>query len=94
MHSMQDLVYNWLTIQIVARERPGDKAAQETMQFFEEMLEKNYQVNDMHISKKEEMYLVHCQTLTEERVFRFPLELIECMNDTIQDEPHKFPNYE
>ncbi|MYL32990.1 hypothetical protein GLW08_02275 [Pontibacillus yanchengensis] len=94
MHSMQDMVYNWLSIQTVASKRPEDKAAQETRDFFEEMLEEKYQINEMQVSKKEEMYLVHCQTITGAREFRFPIELIDCMNDTIQEEPHKFPNYE
>jgi len=94
MRSMQDAVYNWLSIQIVADERQDDRSAVDTASFFWEMLQEDHQVKDIDVQKLEDMYFVTCFTQDEKREFRFPLELIDCMNDTIKNEPHKFENYE
>lgn len=65
-----------------------------TTQFFREILTSDYKVKDIKIDRSEEMYLVTCQTEEEERVFRFPTELIELIDKQIKNEPHKFHNYE
>lgn len=94
MRSMQDVVYNWLSIQIVADERQDDRSAVDTAAFFWNLLQSEHEVEDVDVQKLEDMYFVTCHTSTEKREFRFPLELIDCMNDTIKNEPHKFQNYE
>lgn len=94
MRSMQDAVYNWLSIQLVADERPDDKSAQDTASFFRQLLKDDHKVEEVLVDRLEDMYLVTCTTVTEERQFRFPPELIDCMYDTIKQEPHKFRNYE
>ena len=38
MKSVQDTLYNWLTIKVVCDARPDDTAAKETLNLFEEML--------------------------------------------------------
>ena len=38
MKSLQDAIYNWLTIKIVSDARPDDTAALETTQMFEQIL--------------------------------------------------------
>lgn len=94
MRSLQDTIYNWLTIQLVAEDRPDDKSANDTAQFFYEMLENDHGVTDVHVDRREDMYLVTCQTNEGERSYRFPPELIELISEQIKNEPHKYHNYE
>lgn len=94
MRSMQDAVYNWLSIKLVADDRPDDRSAQDTVAFFRQLLRDEHHIEDIEYQRLEDMYYVICHTSTEQRDFRYPLELIDCMNDTIKSEPHKFQNYE
>ncbi|GAA0494650.1 hypothetical protein GCM10008986_21590 [Salinibacillus aidingensis] len=93
MKSLQDVVYNWLSIQLVADARPDDQAAVETAAFFKQMLEKEHNVTSIHVDKREDMYSVRVQKKEEDRSFRFPVELIECIYDQIHEEPEKFTIY-
>ena len=43
MNSLQDTLYNWLSIKVVSDMRPADTAAQETTEMFQGMLEKEYE---------------------------------------------------
>ncbi|MBB6454978.1 hypothetical protein HNQ94_003472 [Salirhabdus euzebyi] len=93
MNSLQDVVYNWLTIMLVAEKRPDDIAAQDTTTFFRNMLTNDHHVDDIQVERKEDMYFVSCQQQNNTRSFRFPLELIDCIHEQIEQEPHKFKNY-
>ena len=94
MKSLQDVVYNWLTIKLVADNRPEDQAAVDTQQLFWEMLKNEHHLKDVIVDKQEDMYAVTCILEEKERFFRFPLELIECIHDQIQHEPEKYQIYE
>ncbi|WP_085507978.1 hypothetical protein [Thalassobacillus devorans] len=93
MRSLQDAVYNWLTIKVVAENRPDDLSANETADFFYEMLKEDHHLTDIEIHRDEEMYQVECITEDKVRKFRFPTELIELILNQIEEEPHKFKNY-
>ncbi|MFG6116809.1 hypothetical protein ACGTN9_16785 [Halobacillus sp. MO56] len=93
MRSLQDAVYNWLTIKVVADYRPDDASANETADFFYEMLQSDHQVKEIEVNREGELYQVTCHTSEEVRKLRFPVELIELMLVQIKDEPHKFKNY-
>ncbi|MRG85543.1 hypothetical protein [Salinibacillus xinjiangensis] len=93
MNSLQDVVYNWLSIKLVADVRPEDLSAVETTQFFREMLTNDHNVEDIHVDKREDMYLVTVTKPEETRTFRFPIELIECIVDQIENEPEKYSVY-
>lgn len=41
---LQDAIFNWLQIKVVADARPEDQAAQDTVVFFEQILEEDHQV--------------------------------------------------
>jgi hypothetical protein len=58
MHSVQDALYNWLTIKVVAEARPDDEAAQETYELFDSMLREDHGITSVTIEKLDEMYLV------------------------------------
>ncbi|RDU38435.1 hypothetical protein DRW41_02405 [Neobacillus piezotolerans] len=95
MNSLQDTIYNWLTIKVVCDARPNDSAALETMEMFEGMLTDNYGVSasDLTIETDENMYYVHYERDGEKKKTRFPRELIEVMLNQINMEPDKFCNF-
>lgn len=59
MKSLQDALYNWLTIQVVADARPEDHAAQDTAQLFKNILKIDFQIEKVAFVKEEEN--VHCE---------------------------------
>lgn len=52
MRSVQDALYNWLTIKTVAEARPHDAAAQETYLLFHNMLHEDHQLRDVTVEKR------------------------------------------
>ncbi|QED47393.1 hypothetical protein [Cytobacillus dafuensis] len=93
MKSLQDALYNWLTIKIVTDERPSDTAASETEKMFEAMLIDEHRLSNIEIEKDEIMYYVHFDQNGERKKSRFPRELIEVMLNQINLEPEKYVNY-
>ncbi|AIK39915.1 MULTISPECIES: hypothetical protein [Bacillus] len=90
MRSVQDALYNWLTIKTVAEARPHDAAAQETYLLFHHMLHEDHQLRDITVEKKEDMYLVTYEQEGEKHSTRFPIELIDCFLDQMKREPEKY----
>lgn len=58
MRSVQDALYNWLTIKTVAEARPDDRAAKETYLLFQNMIYEEHKLTDVEVKKNEEMYLI------------------------------------
>ncbi|MEH7108009.1 hypothetical protein [Bacillus sp. JJ1764] len=92
MNSLQDVLYNWLTIKVVCDARPDDTAAQETKAHFDEMLKSERHVSNIEISTDDSLYYVSYQHEGETKKTRFPRELIEVMLDQINKEPEKYVN--
>lgn len=93
MNSLQDALYNWLTIKVVIDERPDDTAAVETEALFHDMLTEEHSVSNIEITKDENFYFVHYDHNGERKKSRFPCELIDVMLNQINDEPEKYINY-
>ncbi|WP_042356384.1 hypothetical protein [Bacillus rubiinfantis] len=93
MKSVQDVLYNWLTIKVVSDARPEDTAAAETKNHFEEIMASEYDISDVMITKDDEMYYLSYQHGEETKKTRFPCELIEIMLNQINQEPEKYANY-
>ncbi|WP_110112401.1 hypothetical protein [Bacillus sp. CGMCC 1.16541] len=93
MKSVQDALYNWLSIKIVADARPDDFSAQETFTFFQQMLDQDFALKDVRVKKDEVAYVVSYKMDGKEETKRFPVELVECMYEQIKQEPEKFQNY-
>ncbi|MBM7659514.1 hypothetical protein JOC85_000281 [Bacillus mesophilus] len=93
MNSLQDALYNWLTIKVVADVRKDDLAAQETAAFFYELLTVDHELKDIVVEKDEEMYRVLYTIGAERKTTKFPTELIDVMLDQMVAEPEKFINY-
>lgn len=94
MKSLQDAIYNWLTIKVVVDARPNDTAALDTVSLFEDILVNEFKVKDLVVHKDDVMYLVTYKIDGEEKNARFPVELIDVMHDQIQENPERYRNYE
>ncbi|MFP3411863.1 hypothetical protein SB773_09645 [Bacillus sp. SIMBA_074] len=90
MRSVQDALYNWLTIKTVAEARPDDSAAQETYVLFRNMIYEEHKLRNVEVEKNEEMYLITYGIEGEIRCARFPVEAIDCFLDQMNREPEKY----
>jgi hypothetical protein len=93
MSSLQDALYNWLTIKVVADVRTDDESAQDTAKLFYEILTEDHGVKNLQVEKDDQMYIVHYSISDEQKTSRFPVELIDVMLDQMEAEPEKFINY-
>ncbi|MCQ6275123.1 hypothetical protein JMM81_09130 [Bacillus sp. V3B] len=93
MKSVQDAIYNWLTIRVVCEERPGDLAAVETEEMFWTILEDEHGLSNVTIDKDEVMYYITYMKDGESSKARFPRELIDVMINQINEEPEKYKIY-
>ena len=94
MRSLQDTIYNWLTIKVVADVRKDDSAAQETEALFKSMLMEDHEITSINFTKEEPMYYVTYEQHGEMKKTRFPIELIDVMINQMSDEPDKYKNYD
>lgn len=93
MKSLQDAIYNWLTIKIVSDARPDDTAARETAELFEKILAEEHEVESHEMKRDALMYYVTVHQSGNTKEYRFPRDLIEVMLDQISQEPEKYVNY-
>ncbi|MHC0037313.1 hypothetical protein [Pseudoneobacillus sp. C159] len=93
MKSLQDALYNWLTIKVVCDERPDDTAAIETKELFDTILKDEHDVSDIKVTTDSVMYYIEYQHQNELKKGRYPRELIEIMITQINNEPEKYENY-
>jgi hypothetical protein len=92
MKSVQDTLYNWLTIKVVCDSRSDDTAARDTLNLFEEMLA-DLHLSNIEVTKDDVMYYVSYQQGGETKKARFSQELIDVMLNQINQEPEKYENY-
>lgn len=93
MQSVQDSLYNWLTIKIVSDARPADAAARDTKELFEDILYSDHGLSNIEITKDDLMYYVSYTQQNETKKNRFPIELIEVLLNQMNAEPEKYVNY-
>ncbi|WP_409292042.1 hypothetical protein [Peribacillus sp. SCS-37] len=93
MNSLQDALYNWLTIKVVCDARPEDTAAFETKEMFEGLLTEEHALGSLKVRKDGSMYYVDFVKDGSADIRRFPAELIEAMLHQINLEPQKYRNF-
>lgn len=93
MKSIQDALYNWLSIKVVADARLDDTAAQDTAEIFQQILRNEHQIHKINVERHELMYVLTYQVDGNEKTMKFPTELIDVMLNQMIDEPEKFKNY-
>ncbi|ABO66315.1 MULTISPECIES: hypothetical protein [Geobacillus] len=92
MKSVQEALYNWLTIHLVANARPHDAAARDTASFFLSILESDFGVTAVNAVKDEAngQYVVEYVRGGEKHSSYFPAELAEAIWRQIEAEPEKY----
>lgn len=93
MKSLQDALYNWLTIKVVCDARPDDSAAVETKDLFENILTEDHSIRDLEVTKDESMYYISYFSNGENKKTRFPIELVEVLLNQINENPDRYENY-
>ncbi|PYI54613.1 hypothetical protein [Paenibacillus flagellatus] len=61
---LQDALFNWLQIRLVAEARPDDNAAKETESFFAEVLRDDHRLTDVRIASTDDT-MVHVRYVHE-----------------------------
>jgi hypothetical protein len=76
MRSVQDALYNWLSIKVVCDARPEDTAARETLDLFDEIIKNEQHLSNVEVTTDDVMYYVTYIHEGESKKTRFPRELI------------------
>lgn len=92
--SLQDVIFNWLTIQVVVDKKPNDQAAQETCEEFLEILKTDHHVDHIDYEKQGEMYIVTYEIRNEQSEKQYPTELAESLLNSIDDKTLYVPGFE
>ena len=93
MNSIQDAIYNWLTIKVVNDHRPEDTAAYETVLWFEHTLQEKFNLTEYHYKKSDGWYIVSYKVEGAMNEFRFPEDMVEVMLNQILQNPEHYQNY-
>lgn len=85
---LQDALFNWLQIQIVANARPDDRAALETCEFFADILTEDHGVSELNIDKTDDT-MVHIRYVVDGQAKKqmFPREVAEQLLHDINSNP-------
>lgn len=85
MKSLQDALYNWLSIKVVSDARPKDISAVETTEMFAAILKEEHGLSDVRVEKDfERWYFVHYVKDGEAQSMKFPIDLIDVMLNQIE----------
>lgn len=90
MKSVQDAIYNWLTIKVIFEGRPNDEAAKETYEMFDSILREDHNVSNIKVEVVEDFYLISFTQGENERTTRFPAEMIDCFLEQVRVNPEKY----
>lgn len=93
MNSVQDSLYNWLTIKVVSDARPEDAAAVETEVMFRDILEEEHEIAELEIHTDDVFYYISYAQNEKTGQARFPRELIEVMLNQINESPDRYKIY-
>ncbi|MBH5316925.1 hypothetical protein I6N90_03770 [Paenibacillus sp. GSMTC-2017] len=80
---LEDALFNWLQIQIVANARPDDEAANNTLAFFEQILREDHGLGSFVITKTDDT-MIHVKYEKDERV-KLQLYPREACEQLLQD---------
>lgn len=84
---LQDALFNWLQMKIVAEARSEDHAAQDTCDFFETILKEDHQLEQLNITPMDEQYEVTYFEGTATQTKRFDRELADQLLHDIESNP-------
>lgn len=84
---LQDALFNWLQISIVAEARPEDRAAAETRDFFEVILREDHHLTQFSYTAEDNVYRIQYETAGEQRTQQFDRESAEQLLEDIHSNP-------
>lgn len=84
---LDDALFNWLQIRVVADARPHDRSAQDTADFFREILAQDHQVDEIAYRKEEDMYELEFTADGTPGLRRYDTESVEQLLTAIENEP-------
>jgi hypothetical protein len=90
MNSVQDALYNWLTIKVIYDGRPSDEAAKETFEMFDSILKEDHKVSNVKVEVIDDYYLISFTQGEKERTTRFPSEMIDCFLEQVKVNPERY----
>jgi len=62
--NLQDALFNWLQMHIVAKARPEDRAAKDTLDFFDEILRDDHHLTEYEVIGTDDTF-IHIQYTAE-----------------------------
>lgn len=84
---LEEALFNWLQIQIVADARPHDRSAQETASFFRQILLEDHQVRELTYQRQQDWYVLTGQADEGNWERRYPAETAEALLTALQSDP-------
>jgi hypothetical protein len=85
---LQDALFNWLQIKMVSDARPDDKAAKDTMLFFEEILKEDHKLTSFQtVERDDTMIDVKFEQEGAEKIQSFDREIVEQLLIDINSNP-------
>ncbi len=84
---LDDALFNWLQIQVVAVARPDDQSAIDTTQFFLDILTEDHHVSDLRFAKDATMYTLHYTVADKRKMQMYEIEAVEQLLLAIENEP-------
>jgi hypothetical protein len=84
---LEDALFNWLQIKIVAEARIGDQAAEETRLFFEEILRDDHKLADLEVITDDQMIHISYELDGTRKKLMFSRESAEQLLADINSNP-------
>jgi hypothetical protein len=86
--NLQDTLFNWLQMKIVAEARPDDRAAVDTLEFFDQILREDHKLSDFLLERKDgPMIHVRYESDGKSKLQMFDRETAERLLTEIEENP-------
>lgn len=85
---LEDAIFNWLQIKIVAEARSDDGAANETLQFFETILTEDHKLDHFAVARTDDFaYFIQYEQEGKSCELKYDKELVEKLLSDINSNP-------
>ncbi len=84
---LNDAIFNWLQIKVVAEARSTDQAAQDTYQFFTALIQEDHGISGIEVVKENYLYRVTYWINEAEKSQVFDREAVDFLLENISNEP-------
>ena len=84
---MRDALFYWLQMKVIWEARPTDRSAEETAQFFAEILREDHHVTQMEVAVEDTAYKVTFLLKEEPAELIFDRQQVEQLLQAIESDP-------